>query len=100
MNAKSYSLCHFCLWTFFLIQIAGLANEFQRVNLPKNIPIYQHYKAAGGGGGWGGGGAFPSTVERNKSWAVALNPGQPWSLGALAMSGDLLGCHDPGREWG
>ena len=52
------------------------------------------------GGGWVGGGAFPSTVGRNKSWAVALNPGQPWPLGALAMSGDLLGCHDPGREWG
>ena len=47
VNAKSYSLCHFCLWTFFLIQIARLANEFQRVNLPRNIPIYQHYKAGG-----------------------------------------------------
>ena len=49
INAKSYSLCHFCLWTFFLIQIAHLANEFQRVNVPRNIPVYQHYKAGGGG---------------------------------------------------
>ena len=49
INAKSYSLCHFCLWTFFLIQIAHLANEFQRVNVPRNIPVYQHYKAGGRG---------------------------------------------------